>query len=249
MANNSLEDAKLKIEWAKRHIIDLESIVKTFFEINPYEVFTDPKTDGVHAIVKARLKAKLPSDVSLLIGDIVHHLRTSLDYAACSLAEASGALDIMDVYFPFGRDFHAFETSAKKKIKKLSILARDFIFALKPYRGGNDLLWSIHNLDINDKHRKLIAIGMNSSSPAIRFDHITGGSLSIPIPRWQSLENGLELFTIQKGTQFKTDVQLITNVSFRDAEIVKGQPIVAVIDQLSGVAERIVLDIEKTFFP
>src|SRR3954447_19322714 len=32
------------------------------------------------------------------------------------------------------------------------------IDALKPYKGGNDLLWRIHELDIIDKHRHLFSV-------------------------------------------------------------------------------------------
>jgi hypothetical protein len=242
-----LEDSKSKIEWAKRHIPDLESALTRFVDSKPYEFFREASADGLNEFVKLRITKVIPTDISHLVGDIIHSLRASLDYAACDLAEANGARKVDDVHFPFGKDVNAFEASAKKKIKKLSASAQEFIRTLKPYQGGNDLLWLVHYLDLGDKHRKLTPIGISGSTGGY-IEHMSGGSISFAVPKWESLEQGMKVATIQIGTDFKGQIHAKTAVAFGEIQSIKSEPILPVINQVVCETDRIIRDIEAVFF-
>jgi|SRR5882762_198517 len=50
----------------------------------------------------------------------------------------------------------------ERKIEGMRAVIKDAIRSVKPYKGGNDILWTIHDLDIVDKHRILLAVGFTS---------------------------------------------------------------------------------------
>ncbi|MEP6912345.1 MAG: hypothetical protein ABI923_06300 [bacterium] len=52
-----------------------------------------------------------------------------------------------------------YEASRKRKVKGMTQAAIDAIDATKPYKGGNDCLWRLNQLNNIDKHRFLVAAG------------------------------------------------------------------------------------------
>jgi hypothetical protein len=63
--------------------------------------------------------------------------------------------------FPIAKDLNAYESSKAGKVKGMRPEAVKAIDALSPYKGGNDPLWRIHELDIIDKHRALFTVGQD----------------------------------------------------------------------------------------
>ncbi|KQW36518.1 hypothetical protein [Rhizobacter sp. Root404] len=66
------------------------------------------------------------------------------------------------MYFPFSSSAALLQEQIQKKnFKHCGGDAVELLKKFAPYQGGNELLWSIHQLDIQDKHRALI-IGRSS---------------------------------------------------------------------------------------
>lgn len=63
-----------------------------------------------------------------------------------------------ETYFPIGGSREDFEKTGIGKIKRLSAAAQKRICGLKPYKGSNDPLWQLHQLDILDKHVVLVPV-------------------------------------------------------------------------------------------
>jgi hypothetical protein len=59
------------------------------------------------------------------------------------------------VEFPIAKDAATYEEEKARKVEGMSPTVIKTIDALKPYKGGNDALWRIHELDNIDKHRTL----------------------------------------------------------------------------------------------
>ena len=54
-------------------------------------------------MVRIRLLSAPPAELSLILGDVVHNLRASLDYATCALVEFGNPLaDLRRTQFAFG---------------------------------------------------------------------------------------------------------------------------------------------------
>lgn len=245
MAN--LADSKSKLEWARNHLPDIEVALARFFESQPCEFFNETSPDKSEVHVKLKLTKPIPREISHLVGDTIHNLRASLDYAACDLAELSGEKNIDNVYFPFGKTKEAFEANAKEKLKKLSKEASAHICALKPYRRGNEALWLVHYLDLSDKHRRLTPIGMTGSTSA-HIEHMTLGGMSFAAPKWESLATGMRVATIQSDTLWTGKISAQTTVAFGEIQSIAQAPIEPLVQQLVHECESVIASIETKFF-
>lgn len=155
--SNSLEDISIKIERAETQILDLERKVTTFFNSKPYTLVSKVDRQLSIQIFQISLTVPPPKEFKVIVGEILHNLRSSLDYLACALAiEHSGSCD--KIYFPFGKNVDAFEDELRKKTKLICSDGKEMIRALKPYRGGNELLWLLHDLNRKDKHISIVPV-------------------------------------------------------------------------------------------
>lgn len=249
MKQTPLNGPKLKLERAKRHIRDTETAVRDFIAGNPYDIFeeVDLKTGEQH--VKVRLSdAPIPGDIGLTAADAIHNMRVSLDQLACSLAAQHGFPDSRSTYFPFGRSRDHFETDAiKKKIKRLSPAAQAMVALQKPYRGGDDMLWSLHALDLMDKHQKLVPV--YSTGSGVAFFGLTKKPIKlIANPTWSVAENDMTIAIFPPGTYPEGNFKISFNVAFGEVGPVEGKPIVAVLNVLAARVDKILGKFEKGFF-
>ncbi len=143
---------RVKIERAKKNLTNLERELIGFGHKEFHAITTDPDTQfqqfGKHRI--------LPFDALSAAGDIVHNLRSALDYLANQLVwVGSGEEPSRQVEFPIAKDAATYERDKARKVEGMCPKTVKAIDALHPYKGGNDALWKIHALDNIDKHRTL----------------------------------------------------------------------------------------------
>lgn len=254
MANTApqLEGPRLKIKRANEHIQDARKRVVEFFETHPYEVFTDVDTVEQRESLKIRLNASPPSEISIIVAEAVYHLRSSLDQLACVLAEANGAKDTSQTYFPFAGDESEFKKrGVQNKINMLHPEAISMLSDLKPYRGGNDLLWALGRLANIDKHKKIIPIGSGRFGHEIKLTIylLAGDIVQPPSSEWQPLDKERTLFTYPAGRKINGyEVNLVTDVAFRDVDFFENKPLIEVLCQLSDLTSGIVDIFESRFF-
>jgi hypothetical protein len=141
-----------KIERAKTQINELNIAIKSFFETTGYEIVSEVYSETMEEVWRFRLKAKLPHDLSVRTGEILHNLRSGLDQMLAEIVVKISKKTESGVEFPFGLDFGEFETALGKQ-KKLPDGAAQMIRNLQPYQGGDPLLWLLHSTNRRDKHR------------------------------------------------------------------------------------------------
>jgi hypothetical protein len=158
---DDLLPAQASVNWAISQFEILDDRIKTWRESRPYVAFTykDPETGNESWRVKEQ--EPLPLIVNAEVGAIINSLRSSLDILVNALAERHGDIDPKDVRFPFSDTPDAFfvgKHSGRKAVKRLSAADQAAIEKLQPYHGGhlNNLLWTLHNMDIVRKHRRLV---------------------------------------------------------------------------------------------
>jgi hypothetical protein len=152
-ANDRIILVRVKIERAKKHLLDLESELIRFNGKSAY-------------VVGGNLNASLPVNLPILswdsiaiAGDLVHNLRSALDHLANQLVwVGTGQEPTRQVCFPIAKDFATYEAEKAKKVNGMRELALKHIDNLKPYKGGNELLWRIHELENANKHRMLFTV-------------------------------------------------------------------------------------------
>ncbi|MBZ0248091.1 MAG: hypothetical protein K8F93_00385 [Burkholderiales bacterium] len=163
MANEYLESAIAKIKRAESQVDDLNSRIVRFFDSSGYEIVSERDYGLDEEVWRFELRDQIPAEIAVVAGEVVHNVRSALDNLMCALAFAHSG-STRDTYFPVGKDVNGLQTEIASKTKKLPQLARDMIAALKPYKGGNDLLYYLHDLNRTDKHVRLAVVNQCTSS-------------------------------------------------------------------------------------
>jgi hypothetical protein len=136
--------------------------------------------------------------------------------------------------------------------------AVDALDGLKPYKGGNDMLWGLHSLDIIDKHRLLLTASVTniarSMTPAEReratevflgsypdktppdFTRILTSIKTVP------LKAG-ELWTINQS-ELGPNTQFHVDVGFNEPDVIDCRPVIQTLEEMARLVEKIVLDCE-----
>jgi hypothetical protein len=158
---------QVKIERAKKHLRDLASEILALEHTTI--IHRDPKT-GVppHPLAfignpDFKTVPTLSFDVVSIAGDIVHNLRSALDHLAQQLVfvgspHLTPSTIGRQIGFPIAENVTKYESIKAGKVDGMRSEAKEAIDRLKPYKGGNDPLWRVHELDNIDKHRALFSI-------------------------------------------------------------------------------------------
>lgn len=153
MTESLFNGSFIKLQRANRFIDDLEQMLKAFNNSQPFAARFDFSVTPPQILLDWK---GLSREVGAVLGDAVHNLRTALDLVASELARINGKSD-RNVYFPFATSAAEFPGAvAKRNFDKAGQEAVDLLHTFAPYRGGNELLRAIHDLDIEDKHTALL---------------------------------------------------------------------------------------------
>ncbi len=146
-------DSRLKIERAEKHISDLQTAI---LETDFCRVFTDYNAESQESRIIAEC-SPVPAALTLITGDALHNLRTALDYLVSEMALTISGGESEHIKFPIGKTREKLIASLSPIRKTRMDVADHILSVVKAYKGGNDALWTLHALDITDKHRLLIA--------------------------------------------------------------------------------------------
>ncbi|GAC1666826.1 MAG: hypothetical protein NVS9B4_22580 [Candidatus Acidiferrum sp.] len=154
---------RVKIERAKKHLRDLATELLAVQNVTIPSSRHDAKPIDSRKyrinMFESVLLPKLPVDAIATAGDLVHNLRSTLDHLAHQLViVGSGKEPSRRVEFPIAKDINRYQEEKARKVEGMRPEAVEAIDKLKPYKGGNDALWRIHELDNIDKHRTLFSV-------------------------------------------------------------------------------------------
>jgi hypothetical protein len=154
----------LKVERAKHHIDNLETIFEQFISRNIKRLRL--KRDNRFLERKGAAASRLfPKHTPTVLGDALHNLKSALDHAYCIMVEENGRTVTRHTLFPFGEDRESLKGSINgQKLKGLtpSDAVIDIILnEIQPYEAGKLGLYGLHLLDITDKHHVLIPTTAN----------------------------------------------------------------------------------------
>jgi hypothetical protein len=157
-----------KLERADQNILNLETEISAFFNSCEYPTIPNPKDDKWQKAVDYHKNLVIPIRFGVLTGEIVHHLRSSLDHIVWIFSSKKARREHGSVIaFPIlchnpssPREIERFE----RQIQGITDgRVRNRIVALQPYHRGcnaiDDPLAIVHQMDKTDKHRELVLIG------------------------------------------------------------------------------------------
>jgi hypothetical protein len=206
---------------------------------------------------EARLRmGPLPNFWPCLIGDIIHNLRSALDHLATDAAKLNGQTSrtaLSETYFPICASREALISGdGAEKMKRLSDAHRNVNIAFEPYKGGNDLLFSLHRLDIRDKHLMIVpAIGaLVSNDTELRIypgpDGTYSGAAEMRFGAITQfpLEDGVVLASFAANQPIEhVHAKATTTIAFGEGQPCEGRPILKTLDDMG----TLISDIIKAF--
>jgi hypothetical protein len=251
------EASKLKAEWAYSQFENLNREFGDFWAREPHSLVHELDPNGTEKHIRVRFTECVPVRWALIVGDIVHNLRTALDLLATDLARANGQTSktaIGETYFPISANRDEFEASGLRKIKRLSDTDRQRITALKPYKGGNDALWQLHQLDIMDKHTLLIptVAALQISNPSLRLFPLSSPTFRRSVefrvgPRTKCpLEDGDILVSYPASQpEEHVDGDGTVTIAFAQGQIIEAEPVLPKLMEFGQVVDVIITSLSN----
>jgi hypothetical protein len=252
-ADKRLTLVRVKIERARKHLLEVGAEIRLFLQGKPYVIGTkrDPQTRRlIYYLVSVR---DTPLGLAAMVGDVLQNLRSALDHLAYQLVlvGTAGVPPTRRVYFPIADDATKYKAEKPGRVKGMRQDAIDAMDALKPYKGGNDPLWRLHRLSIIDKHRLLITVGSAFSSvnvaPLLERDFPgVAGKVTLP-PLWLKpadrlfpLKQGDELFADLPDTEVVDKVGFAFDLAFGEPQVVEGEPLLRTLQGMADLVDKIV---------
>jgi hypothetical protein len=248
-----------KVVRAKKHIEDLTAALKVFWNTEDSSVRFEDDPETKERTFYLNRVTDIPLEILVIIGDALHNLRSALDHLAYQLPLAPGKMR--------GRTQFPIVESVTKYMSKeirgnVTMFRTDVVEALdslKPYKGGNDLLWCLHCLDIIDKHRLLLTASVTNTARSMTQAEREGATKvfqgSYPDktpPDFTRILRSIDTVPLKAGDRLWTlheselgpYTQFYVDVGFNEPEVMECKPVVQTIQEMARLVEKIVLDFD-----
>jgi hypothetical protein len=250
--------ARLKIERANKHILELNSVLDAFAKTDFYDfgVHNDANTgdDVLHFIIVV----PFPETTALIVGDAIHNLRSALDLMICAIVERAGE-STKHVKFPFGTEEtrEQFIGRVQKGTVKKCLpepLWADILDVIKPYKGGNAAICAIHDLDILDKHILLIPVLSVASLTGVHVDdeasglHMVNCTIAVHGNRSLSAIGWSGMLAKRPKLHIKDKGKATADILFQNGLPLQRQAIIPTLKQLSQLVSGIIERFEAVYF-
>jgi hypothetical protein len=237
---DDLLDAQAAVDWAIAQMDSLQRRLIAWREQPPYRCIAETHPETGKKTVRIR-DLKFPSPlINAEVGAIVNSLRSSLDILITSVAARSHAIAPEKAYFPIATSYDDWmrgKHKRRKVIEALPLPDRELIESLQPWRGGNDLLFALHNLDNIRKHRRLIGVTVKPSLGMISVEGL-GQHLHFEWIQGRFEEDAVVAIAGADANHSK--IELLLEVTISETGAVKGQPVVAALNDFASLAKAII---------
>jgi hypothetical protein len=158
--NRVFDAIMLKAKWAHDHIDDLDRALEGFFDTRPYVISPKKNAQTGEIIYSYSGCSPYPIAIHGHVGDALYNLRSALDHLAWQLVRANGNTPDTRTGFPIF-DLLAKDSKSlfNRKVRGMRDETVEAIARLKPYKGADNVLWLLHQLNAIDKHHEVLGIG------------------------------------------------------------------------------------------
>jgi hypothetical protein len=175
----SLESPRAKIEWAAGHFEVLDREGRAWEDSHPYLVRGQLDREPREYVGGLVVEPKPDPDLSLVLGDYVHNLRSALDHLVWQLVIANGEIPGKSNQFPIAACCDEWKRAIKSGwLRGVEPEAVALIESLQPHRGkgptDKHLLVVLNTLDISDKHHVLAAGALGVLAPDVAQGRLWG---------------------------------------------------------------------------
>lgn len=242
---DDLLDAQAAVDWAIAQFPALEKRLRSWLDANIDVEIEEQPPPATHDVIVAVEKEMMPRAFNVEVGALLNTIRSSLDILATALAYRYGVPKPDDAYFPVARDIYAFSAGdykGAKFVKGLPETQRDIIKSLEPYEGGNDVLWSLHHLDIVRKHRRLVGVmvhpwrfSITGWGGRLREDFVTIKSET----GWLNANNKTGLGLLAKGAP-RYQMQLAPEIAINEICPLHRLPVTMALRKCASLADSVI---------
>lgn len=260
----SLYGVRAKISQAEHHLRNLKvSIKRRAASKKSGDTFrVDDERHGKLLIGRASVQEPALK-WRLLVGDVAHNLRSSLDHLVYQLALLKNPAFKHErrTAFPIFTEKEEFRSKGMRRIgPHLPLSATKIIVKHQPYKRPNptrDSLWILSELDNIDKHRTIVALGKYFNLPDIILKSKSTGQsrrhVSSRRNEFRPLRDGDEMFVVSyaSSTDGPPEVDLdglASLVSFEGTNICDGKNVIPLLRQLIATVTSIVDECDAKFF-
>ena len=235
-----------KLKRADENIINLKGEIEGFLRECKYPAIPHPNDKSWQDAIDYHRSLETPLRFSVLIGEIIHHLRSCLDHIVWFFSSDEARAKPNNVAFPIIATVPPTKdelSRLERNIKGITnTRVRDIIFDLQPFHDGadacNHVLDVVHGMDRIDKHRELLLMVGNVAN--ISFP--AGTPIEV-VELASSHTQGMPLSVAQMamiGREIKKNHQVTPNVAFREFGKWKMQPVVSALQQLTDAVRNLV---------
>lgn len=240
------ESAKLKVKRANKHISELQAGLIEFVNTKPYEVRSDfDESRGLYGLGVSMTRS-VPPEISIILGDVIHNLRSALEHVASDL-DFAVTNDRTRSKFPMHETRDNFVDALEKGVIHTNFpeIADVLMTIIKPYKGGNDTLWKIGKLWNIDKHRLPVTTYGVTSITGIKVVGPNGFAYSGEVRVEQGRIAGL-VATDRPMTV--TDYgQTAFYIQFDEPGLLEADPVIPTLCQMSQLVAQAIDVIEQAF--
>lgn len=239
-----LQEARECVAWTVSHFPFLKERHDAWLKSNVKVEIRDDNPNATHCPIVAVEKEALPLSFNVEVGAYINVLRTSLDILATALARRHGVIDLESVYFPIIKTRSQFLSGKYKGhelVKILPAIERGILENLKPYQGGNNILWAIHALDIKRKHQRLLKVEAHPSQLSITAVGLKEDDFA-PIRTeggWIRNNNETILGLLRRGMP-RPKMEFSTFIGFDEPETGMSHIVLEALDQFARLTNSII---------
>jgi hypothetical protein len=243
LTSDQLAGVNEKLKRAEESIGDLNSQIVAFLKERPEGGFSDDKQKAAKELAEFHAKRVIPLRFGVIAGEVIHHLRSSLEHIAWMLSSAEYqrkhpkwiAFPIFEVDPDASGDKDKI-TSYNRQVKGiLDKGALDLIKRLQPYNApspADDPLTILHSLSNEDKHHTLILV---VSSWGLTFTIPTTLFRSVAIVGLDDKKEWLD-----PALTAKPKLEFTPQIAFAQIGRWKGEPVVPVLTELANKVRIVV---------
>lgn len=260
-----LDGCRAKIERANENIKNLEAEIAAFVDPSNQSVVSHVDPDAKRCDFVA-LGQEVPLRFSILIGEIIHHLRSSLDHLVWALVLKRHKTPTFRVQFPACLTAKEFKAAKDRGIiNGISRSAQAIIERLQPYNTANwratvsdQPLRIVHDLDIADKHKLLtVAVSATYIPNKLQFSgNMADTQIERIIPdKWadrllRADPNGTNILTIEfikMHPDLKVKADFTFQVAFEQFGTREIEPVISGLSHLHNAVVKTIKQFEGEF--
>lgn len=203
---DALASAKSTLAYAASLITQVEHQCRQLTHASAFQRISEVNDITGESVTYFQLIGAYPPSLNNLTGDAFQNLRNTLDQIAWAAAQGFGNKG-KRTYFPFGSTAQAAQACLTNGSSDVPPNIFNVMLSFKPYKGGDDLLWSLNEIANANKHRLTCPALVKSGSMTVGRGEVVGPARIGSPEGWDPEKNRLELYRFGGGGSVSVEVE------------------------------------------